>query len=217
MADGLSEPYLVAALPAVFRADSAAARDSLLDERIASVLSHEIVHTRQLPALSHELAELRRKYPIPPQVDDNVVEREFGNNTEFRAAFERERDLLYRAAFDPASAGARRELRQALTLIAQRRRRFFTGTHAGWDRLEDTFLDLEGVGEWVRFALHRADRGRWPGDRAIVDFIRGRHDEWVQDEGLGLYLLIDRFVPVRNNPRFTKLVEGGVDSLVTGG
>jgi hypothetical protein len=210
MADNLPAPYLVAALPAVFRADSAAARDTLLEERIASVLSHEIVHTRQLPALSRELAELRRQYPIPPQVDDNVVEREFGGDAGFREAFAQERDLLYRAAFDPDSSAARREARQAVTLIAHRRARFFKGKYAGWDRLEDAFLDLEGVGEWVRYALHRRDRGRWPGDRAIVDFIRGRHDEWVQDEGLGLYLLIDRLVPgwqrTLSGPRLTSPV-----------
>jgi hypothetical protein len=173
----------------------AAAADSLLDERIASVVSHEIIHTRQLPDLRREIGKLAERMTLPQPVDDSVIEREFGDGDSFRLAYGRERDLLYDAALERDDSLARRRAAHAMELLRARRARYFTGPRAGYGRLEDLFLNLEGVAEWVRFRLHRERPGPWKSDAEIVDFIRGRSNEWAQDEGLALYLLIERFVP----------------------
>lgn len=189
----LERPYFVFALPSVFRRDPAAAADPLLYERLLSVVSHEILHTRQLPDLSRQIQALRQRDALPEQLDDNVIERTFGNDTSFRRAFEAERDLLYAAAFNSDSTRARAQAAQALLLIEQRRATFFVGPHRAYGRLEDLFLNMEGVAEWVRFKLHQTSPGPWTTDSEIADFMRGRNNEWVQDEGLAIYLLLERF------------------------
>jgi len=189
----LERPYFVLSLPEVFRSDPAAARDPRLAERILSVVSHEILHTRQLPDLQRAIDALGQEAELPGRIDDNVIETRFSGDSTFRAAFEVERDLLYEAAFEPEVSRARGVATRAVARIRERRARHFAGADEVYGRLEELFLNLEGAAEWLRFKLHQADPGDLESDAEIVGFIRGRSNEWVQDEGLALFLLLDRF------------------------
>ncbi len=190
----LGRPYFILALPRVFRRDPGAARDTLLDQRILSVVSHEILHTRQLPDLFRQVQSLGRQGPLPEGIDDNIVERQFGSIEEFRASVDREIDLLYSAAFEADPLRARALAGDALKALRERQAKYYTADHQAFGRLEALFLNMEGASEWVRYRLHQRDRERWPTDQSIVRFIRGGDNEWVQDQGLALFLVIDRFV-----------------------
>jgi hypothetical protein len=61
---------------------------------------------------------------------------------------------------------------------------------------EDTFLTLEGSAQWVAYAWlanHPLGAEIAPAD-ALKGFRRGGR-KWSQDEGLALFLVIDRLVP----------------------
>lgn len=69
------------------------------------------------------------------------------------------------------------------------------GEYEGWAGLDDLFLALEGSALWVQaqMALDHASAGQ---DRtetlmSLVPF----YAFWSQEEGMGLFLLIDRLVP----------------------
>lgn len=193
LAEELDRPYFVLALPSVFRLNPAAAADPLLEQRLQSVVSHEILHTHQLADLRRHLDALEATYgALPDDLDDDVIEATFAGDSAFRTAFEAERDLFYRAVFEPDSGRARELARRALAVLGARRARHFTGDAAIHARLEDLFLNMEGVAEWVRFRLHQ-DAGEIGGPAAIAAFIRGPNNDWVQDEGLALILLLERF------------------------
>lgn len=109
--------------------------------------------------------------------------------------FQTELDLLFRAVA-ATDARERDELAaRALAVARERRERFFTGTDTPYAELEALFLNLEGAVEWVRYR-HHLDRPEWPSDPAeIVAFLRGDDNDWVQDEGLALALLLDQVSP----------------------
>ena len=193
VADNVPVPYLVLALPSVFRRDPTIARDSLLEERLLSVVSHEILHTRQLVDLRRQLALLREQGAhLPARLDDNVVESLFGSDSAFRRAFSAEVSLLYRAAFEDNREAARTMARDALRMVEARRRLHFADSVAVYGRLEDLFLNMEGIAEWLRFMLHQR-AATFADASEIAAFMRGRGNEWAQDEGLALFLLIERF------------------------
>jgi hypothetical protein len=60
--------------------------------------------------------------------------------------------------------------------------------------MEDLFLNMEGVACWSAFNLALTRRPGTPPDRAL-DAFRGNRKFWSQEEGLALFLAIDRFVP----------------------
>ena len=74
-------------------------------------------------------------------------------------------------------------------------KRFFTGEREGWAQMEESFLTLEGVGQWVLYkhALRSAPPGQ-PWQQTLIK-VASHTDAWSQSLGLGLFLLIDRFAP----------------------
>jgi hypothetical protein len=92
------------------------------------------------------------------------------------------------------AAASRRLLGGALAITAERRARFFTGARAVHTDLDDIFLVLEGVGEWVRFQVKRLRAPATPW-RQTLNEMMAESDDWVQQQGLVLFLLIDRLVP----------------------
>jgi hypothetical protein len=208
------EPFFVAALPDIFRRDPAAARDPLLDIRLLSVVSHEIIHTRQLPAVSRQLQKLRGIATLPEGLDDNVIQKTFGSDPDFRAMFLAERDLLYQAVRAPDDRTARTLTREATDAILRRRARFFHDELRAYAEVEDVFLSMEGIAEWSRFKLEQeAHRVPGNGDEDILAFLQGKDNDWSQDEGLALFLLIDRLVPDWQAQMFGDRLPSPVDML----
>ena len=205
--------YFVMALPDVFAADPQAGKDPLLRVRLRSVVSHELLHTRQLPDVAAQVKNLRQRFTLPEDLDDNIIQRRFGSNQEFRAAWERERDLFYEAVADDDQKSAGQKTLAAITLMRARQARFYTGADRPFERIEQLFLNMEGAAEWVRYKIHEHDHERFKTHADIIQFVRGRANDWVQDEGLALVLLLDRFASGWQRRLLTPEMASPVDEL----
>lgn len=192
-ADG--KPFFVVAGLDLWRTDPRAAADPQLGDRIGGAALHELVHTLQLEAVFGALAELRAGEVLAGGIDDDVIETRFSGNERFAGAFRAERDAFERSFLAASQREARRFARRGLRLAEMRRRRYFRGPEAPYARVEELFLNMEGLAEWVRFRTAR--RGRFGGDtdRAVLDWQRGRRSSWSQDEGLLLALAAERLRP----------------------
>lgn len=117
-----------------------------------------------------------------------MIQKRFREVPGYRAAYQAERDLLYEAMV--VREPRRRELlARALTMIRERRNRYFVGPDSVYAELEDLFLALEGAAVWAHHALHLREP-------ELVSFVRtSREPAWTQDEGYALFVLLDGFVP----------------------
>ncbi len=182
----------VMALPAVWRADAAEARDP---DRLAMVVfMHEFAHTQQGEGLGRRIDDLIAR-GLPPEVDDDIVQNRFGDETDYVTAFNAERDLFHAAGTAPDAAEARRRLAGAAALMAERRARWLTGEDALLASADDVFLTFEGSGNWAAWIWLTDPRGGALSPEAATDFIRGGRRFWSQDEGLGIMLALERFTP----------------------
>lgn len=180
-------PYFILALPEIWRRTPGTAEMADVQAFFAGVAIHEMVHTLQLAALRGHIDELEERYAVPERLDDDVVQRAFEDVSEYRELFERERETLRAAAAaaDPTEKTAL--VRRAIRVARDRRGGWFTGEHAAFSRLEDLFLNMEGVAVWSHAKLHEA----WP-DRIAFEENDGY---WTQEEGYLLFLLLDDLVP----------------------
>jgi len=188
------QAFMVMGLPDLWRAGGV--RSGMgLETMMTAVFIHEMTHTRQFYAFAPRMAALTAKYGLPNDISDDTLQETFKDDRDYVAAFEAERALLLRAVAADDDAEARRLAAEALASAKARRARFFTGDKARWAELEDTFLTLEGVGQWAAWAwLTDPKGGALPADRALPLFRRnGRF--WSQDEGLLVMILVDRLVP----------------------
>jgi hypothetical protein len=140
-------------------------------------------------------ADLEKRFEVPAEVNDDMVENRFKDVPGFKEAFNAERDLLYRAVAEADPAQRRTLIDQALGMARQRRERFFTGEDRPYAELEELFLNMEGAAEWARFKYHQAAPGNTMSDAEIISFIRGQENSWSQEMGLALVLLLEKEVP----------------------
>ncbi|SMF61482.1 hypothetical protein [Allosphingosinicella indica] len=189
-----SPGYFVMALPSVWRAQGVKSKLGL-ERLMDGVLLHEMMHTYQFYFVTPRLAELTETYGLPDDLSDDSLQEAFKDNANYVAAYEEERDLLFAAARAPDDGQARHLAGEALAKMRARRARFFTGDQAKWAPLDEIFLTMEGIGQWVSYAwLADPEGGAVPEDLLLPEVRRGGRF-WTQDEGLAAFLVIDRLVP----------------------
>jgi hypothetical protein len=189
-----SRGFFVMSLPSVWKAGGVTSTLGL-ETLMQGVLVHEIMHTRQFYFVNPRLAELTRLYHLPDDISDDSLQDHFAGNSAYVQAYQAERDLLFAAAAAPDEARARALARQALTLMRSRRARWFVGDEAKWLPLDDIFLTMEGLGQWAGLRSIVAGQGRTLDDAATLTEWRRGGRYWTQDEGLALFLTIDRLYP----------------------
>jgi hypothetical protein len=187
--------FFVMAAPAFWEQAGVDSAQVGRDRLLTAVFLHEFTHTQQIPAFQRTIGPIEQRWTFPEEVTDDVVQERFGGNAQYRAAYERERDILYRAAEAPSTAEARALASSALAAIDARRNEWFVGENALFHTLDDIFLSFEGAGQWAGYAwLIHPTGGGVARDTAIAAMRRGGRS-WTQDEGLALFLVVDRLMP----------------------
>lgn len=188
--------FFVTALPDVWANDPKYAEDSGdWAEFVRSVLSHELVHTLQIVAIRSRFESLHARFPaLSMKLDDDLIQRRFGARAEIDATVRAEIALLFAAAGEPDADRARDLARHALELLQARRTTYFADSAAAYSEMEDGFLNMEGMACWaaLKLALRRQPSAH-PAE--VQSELRGNRKWWSQEEGLALFLLLDRWVP----------------------
>jgi hypothetical protein len=186
------EPFFVMALPSVWVAAKVPIARTPLG--LTGVFLHEFSHTRQTPALASVFEAAARLHRNDNLSDDSLQEH-FQRNAAYAADAQRERDLLWAAAIELDPVKSRELARQALTAMEARQKRWFVGPNAYWKAYDDIFLTMEGFGQWVGYAWLSDPRGGAVSGEAARQRMRGSRRWWSQEEGLALFIVINRFVP----------------------
>lgn len=185
-------PFMVMALPDIWRADPRQAAEAHLDRLLRSVFVHEMTHTLQAHSTGVWLRNLQTRYKLPDDLTDDIIQDRFAEVPGFREAYEAERDLLYRAAGETDPVRRRRLAAEALDAMKTRRAKYFAGANAVYADLEDLFLNMEGAANWSGYRLASRESASVPD---AVAFMRRGGKRWSQDEGLALFLVIEGAVP----------------------
>lgn len=205
--------FLVMAAPELWAEAGIDSKELGRERLLTAVFLHEFAHTLQVPGFQGVIGPIDEEWTFSEELSDDVVQERFGADSAYAAAYAAERDLLYRAA-DAESLGEARALaNEALAMMKARHARWLTEESEVFAILDDAFLAFEGAGQWVGHAwlAHPSGGGVRP-DLALAGMRRdGRR--WTQDEGLGLFLVIDRLLPSWPSRVFGKRPAGAVELL----
>lgn len=183
-ADTSAGRFVVMSLPSIWRT-FAPPSDIPLDLFLEAVLVHELAHDYQFKAApSTTLAADRTG-------DTNRVQQAMKGDAAYAAAFAAERDLFYRAVSAPDDATARTLACAGLERLERRQTQYFVGNRAGLREIDDLSLNMEGFAQWTMHAWLTRHRKLSSGTVTA----KLRSSSWALDEGLAIYLLIDRLVP----------------------
>ena len=182
----------VMSLPSVWRA-AGVTSELGLEKLMDGVLLHEIMHTRQSQLAAELLDPIAAAHELEPS--DDLLQETFEGNRAYAAAYREELAALVAAAAAPDDATARGLAAHALHLMRARRARWLTGKQAHFAELDDIFLTMEGMGQWLIYRYFRSpEGGSVPVAQALAATRRGGR-WWSQDGGLALMLVVDRLLP----------------------
>ncbi len=185
--------FFVMSAPSVWRA-AGVTNDALgLETMMIGVLLHEGSHVAQLDAYGAHIAAIVSASRLPDDdINDNMVQNRFGENAEFAVSVARETELLFQIVNTRDETEARRLAREARELMRARQARWYAGADAYLVAAEDTWLTLEGSGQWVAYQwiVHPSGGGA-DSDVAMANFAR-RGRWWSQKEGIALAFAVDR-------------------------
>jgi hypothetical protein len=188
--------FFVMSAPSVWCA-AGVSNDALgLEIMMTAVLLHEGSHVAQFGAYGPRIAAITEASPLPDdEISDDMVQNLFAEDAEFAASVGRETELLMQVTQTPDQAEARRLAHEARALMSARHARWFVGENAYLAEAEDTWLTLEGSGQWVAYQwlVHPAGGGA-EADVAMASFAR-RGRWWSQREGVALAFALDRLAP----------------------
>lgn len=187
--------YFAMSLPSVWRGAGVDSEVGL-ERMMAGVLLHEMMHVRQTGLAANALAGAASAVGVSDdELTDDIVQERFADDPRYVAAYTRERDALFAAAAAPDDGEAKRLAAEALALMRARRAQWFAGDNAPFAALDDVFLTMEGMGQWLIYRhFLSSDGGRLSPVEAVPAVRRGKR-WWSQDEGLALMLTVDRLLP----------------------
>ncbi|HEX6879083.1 MAG TPA: hypothetical protein VF135_01860 [Terriglobales bacterium] len=191
---GAATGYFAMSLPSLWRANKVESTLGI-EPLIDGVFLHEMAHTRQFYFANPTLDALSKRYGLPDDIGDDSLQAAFSGNKQYVAEYEKERDLLLAAALSRSDKEARSLAKQALNLMRSRRNRWFRGENKKWRDLDEIFLTMEGVGQWVMYAWYTGPSGLHLPPATAIDFVRRKRQWWTQDEGLAVFLVVDRLLP----------------------
>ncbi len=183
-------PFFVMAAPSYWISKGLGSEPGL-----TAVFLHEFSHTRQVKGFSSIIGPIDDAWNFEFDLDDDAVQKRFQADSTYVAAYMAERDLLYRAAEADSIAEVRALARQALDMIRARHARWLVGENAVFSILDDTWLSLEGAAQWAGHAWLAHPEGGGLTKQAAIAHMSGRRRFWAQDEGLAIFLVVDRLMP----------------------
>lgn len=205
--------FFVMALPSVW-IDAGVASQPGDSTFLVGVFLHEFMHVSQVPLLQ---ADFQRAAELPKpkfELSDDALQDHWKTDASYVSIHLQERDLLFEAADEPDDAKARQLAKHALAIMDARQAHFFIGHDAYWRNYDDLFLTMEGVGQWLNYEWQRDPMGGNLAPLAAQEKTRGRGQRyWTQDEGLALFLVIDRFLPNWASQAFAPNPKLGIDML----
>ncbi|HYO79031.1 MAG TPA: hypothetical protein VE010_21385, partial [Thermoanaerobaculia bacterium] len=113
------KPFLIQALPPVWRTVERHRNTPQLDSLMRAVFVHEMTHTVQTKAFGERLTALEKEHAIENQNDDIVQDR-FKSNPEYVAAFKAELATLYAVSAESDPAKRRALARDVLRMAKER-------------------------------------------------------------------------------------------------
>ncbi len=187
--------YFAMSLPSVWR-EAGVGSPLGLETLMTGVLLHEMMHIRQTDLATEALGGAAERAGVSDEeLTDDIVQHRFESDPDYVAAYTAERDALFAAAAAESDHEARRLAAQALRLMRERRARWFTGDKAAFTDLDDVFLTMEGMGQWLIYRYFVSAEGPAQPPEVALPAVRRGGRWWSQDEGLALMLVVDRLLP----------------------
>lgn len=186
------KPYFIMPLPSFWNNRGVESKELGLNKMITGIFVHEFSHTQQMQNFGKGITAFQNESKFNLELDDNVIQNLFQHDSLYTQMFLAEVDVLYEAIASNKINNSK--VKRGIELMKKRRSTFFKGQFANLEQIENLFLTMEGFGQYSMFVwLTHKNGGNIIYDQAVKG-IRRNKKWWSQDEGLVLFLILERYI-----------------------
>lgn len=185
--------FFVASLPSLFHTLAPASEELPVNLLLLGTNIHELVHTRQLNYVLPQLLQIQKNEKLPESIDDNILENTFNKDEKYTAAFMLEKKHYWKAALAQSRDSCLTELKHALS-YTKKRHSSLIENNKGYAALDNIFLALEGSAMFAQYQIVLKHAGANQNHEPLFWLLRNT-PSWSQEQGLALFILIDRLIP----------------------
>lgn len=193
--NGNAWPFFVMPLPSFWAKAGVNSKELGLDKLLTGVFVHEFSHSQQMQNFGKRMTELEKAGHYDMEFSDDIIQHLYAKDSAYVQAYTQEVNSFYEAAATKNRDSFRILVRQGLSLMRQRHDRYFTGAAAQLKTVDAFFLTMEGLGQYSIYAWLINRQGGRVTPSVALPGVRRNKKWWSQDEGLALFLVLERVLP----------------------
>lgn len=189
ISSGSEKAFFVMGLPSFWKEAKVTSKE-LGDENLyTSVFLHEFSHAQQNKIFGVKLDEIESTYKFKFDLSDDMIQEDFEKDNRYVKAIASEINVFYTAFFSDDIEETKRLTAIGLEMYAKRQEKYFTEDRAIYKSIDDFFLTMEGIGQYVAVAWLTNPKGGNLDIRKTVKGMRRGGKWWSQDESLAMFLI----------------------------
>lgn len=218
--DQARRPFFVMAAPSYWALKRVRSPELGVDNLLTAVFIHEYTHLFQFDGFGAKINAIApdplfKKYPLT----DDVVQDVFATDSVYARMMQREIAEFYRGCIARTDSLALAHAKRGIEVMHARQQKYHVDSMVVLTTAEQLFLSMEGMGQWTALQWLKHPKGAKLNYNMAVDGIRRKRNKWTQEEGLALFMLLERFggyswIPTmfsNNPPNIVELLEAAIE------
>ncbi|AZA79924.1 hypothetical protein EG347_21770 [Chryseobacterium sp. G0186] len=187
---GRHESFFVMPLPSFWKKAGIKSEELGLDNLITGVFIHEFSHSQQMQNFGKNITQYEKQNNFGVPFNDDMIQAIFSENKDYLELYHSEINSLYSSIKDKKLDSE--QLIKGLSLINKRQTNYFKDKYQGLKEIDDIFLTMEGLGQYSMYLWIIHPKGGKIDKNIALDGVRRNKKWWSQDEGLALFLILER-------------------------
>ena len=184
--------FFVMALPSMWHSAKVESKKLGNNNFYTTIFLHEFAHSHQTNNFGKKLQEFANTYQFENDLNDDMIQADYKNDSLYANNLKSEIQILYDAYFAKTESEMRNMTKKGLKKYKERQNRFFVGDKEVYRELDDFFLTMEGIGQYVSFGWLTSENGANLTEEVAIEGLRRKKENWAQEEGFALFLIYSR-------------------------
>ncbi len=185
--------FFVMPLPDFWRQAEVKSDELGLENLVTGVFLHEFAHSQQIRNFGKQLGAFEKNNRFETEFSDDIVQNLFKKNAPYTELYVKEVRTFYEASAEKNKAAKIALIKNGIELLRKRQADFFTGKFENLKPIDEFFLTMEGLGQYTMYAWLTHERGANLPAEIVLKGVRRGGKSWSQDEGLALFLILEKF------------------------
>lgn len=191
-----NKSFFVMPLPSFWEKAGVKSNELGLDNLTIGVFLHEFSHSQQMQSFGKQIGSDEKENDFGVEFSDDIVQNIFSKNTDYVTLYKKEAELFYTASQNKTLD--KKALQDAFETMQLRQSQFFTEKYKSLYRIDNMFLTMEGLGQYSIYIWMIHPKGGNTDREIAINGIRRNKKWWSQDEGLGLFLVLEKLSPPKS-------------------